>query len=248
MIKDFIFKSENGGFERKCNIYLPKDYDNLKRYPVIYCFDGDNLYDPKNTLSGYAWELDKVIEKLTLEGVTKGFIVVGVYSSKNRLNEYSPTPYKTKYHIRGRVCGDKTLLFFDDLREFIDKEYMTNGVNHILGSSCGGIMSLYFISQRSDVYSTAGVFSIASGLLKKDYYEMIKSSPLNSKNIFLYMGDKEIFRKGEDEVSEVHYVYDLLNSLGANTELVIGENRYHDESAWRDYSYNYIRFIEKVMK
>lgn len=244
MIKEFIHFSKEIGWRRKVNVFLPSTYDNKKKFPVIYAFDGANLYNPKNSLSGYSWEVDKAIETLIKEKKTEGFIVVGIYTSKNRLLEYSPVPYLKETHIKGEPIGDKTISFFDEVRKIIDKEYLTNGINHIMGSSCGGIMSLYSIIKEKDVYETAGVFSIASMILVDDYHKMVEEAILNKNNrVFLYMGEKESL--DASAIKEVEYLNSIIKNKGIKTEVLIGKNKKHDEKAWSIALYDYLKFIEK---
>ena len=85
MIKEFVYYSKIIGWRRRVNVYLPSTYNNKDRFSVIYAFDGANLHDPKNSLSGHSWEVEKTMERLIKAHITNGFIVVGIYTSRNRL-------------------------------------------------------------------------------------------------------------------------------------------------------------------
>ncbi len=74
---------------RKILIYLPPDYAaSGKRYPVLYMHDGQNLFDENTSFSG-EWEVDESLNELFGNG-DDGAIVVGIYNSSFRLDEYSP--------------------------------------------------------------------------------------------------------------------------------------------------------------
>lgn len=249
MIKEITFISKKIGWRRKVNIYLPSTYNNKDRFPVIYAFDGANLYDPKNSLSGHSWEIEKVMEKLIKEKVTNGYIVVGVYTSKNRLFEYTPVQYKEEvlkyFKVNHKPIGDTTLDFFDEVICYIESNYLTNGINHIMGSSCGAIMSLYALMKYPNKYKSAGIFSIASTLLSPDYHNMLENAKFSDNKAFVYMGDKESSSVNGDVIKEAYYIYSILEDKGVDSALLIGKNKKHNEQAWEYAFDNYIRFLEK---
>ena len=62
------------GEYRKLHIYLPPEYDRSEeRYPVMYFFDGHNLYFNEDATYGKSWGL-----KDFLDTWGKGMIVVGL--------------------------------------------------------------------------------------------------------------------------------------------------------------------------
>ena len=79
--------------ERSVFIYLPVGYDEEenkdKRYPVLYMFDGHNVFRDEDASFGRSWRMENYLD---LAGTQ--LIVVGVESSRHpnndRLCEYSP--------------------------------------------------------------------------------------------------------------------------------------------------------------
>ena len=54
--RDFIYTPK--GENRKLHIYLPDDYDQTnERYPVMYFFDGHNLFFNEDATYGKIWGL-----------------------------------------------------------------------------------------------------------------------------------------------------------------------------------------------
>ena len=49
---------------RNVDVWLPPDYIEDGRYPVLYMHDGQNLFEPISSIGGIAWEIDKAITKL----------------------------------------------------------------------------------------------------------------------------------------------------------------------------------------
>src|SRR5690554_3611549 len=87
--------------ERTMIVWLPPKYKRIKnaekKYPVLYMHDGQNLFDPKTSYSGKDWRIDETIVKLVRAGLMKEIIVVGIYNSEDRLDEYSDSEKGEKY-------------------------------------------------------------------------------------------------------------------------------------------------------
>ena len=47
---------------RKIRIFLPFNYNEIDRFPVVYMMDGKNLFDKYTSFAG-EWEVDEVLEK-----------------------------------------------------------------------------------------------------------------------------------------------------------------------------------------
>ena len=77
------------GKNRPLHIYLPDDYlSGMDRYPVLYFFDGHNLFSDDDATYGKCWGLktflDKWDRKLILVGIECG------HEGDERLSEYMP--------------------------------------------------------------------------------------------------------------------------------------------------------------
>ena len=148
--------------KRKIFIYLPLDYATSKKtYPVLYTFDGHNLFLDTYATYGRAIHLDKHIEQLKLD-----LIVVGQecsHKGNQRLVEYAPYPFYDPQFGSFEGRGQETMDFFvNELKTYIDKTYRTKKTRKntfIAGSSCGGLMSLYALYTYSNIYSKAVVVS-----------------------------------------------------------------------------------------
>jgi len=144
------------GRERRVWICLPNDYENSKqRYPVLYMHDGQNLFDAANSFAG-EWRVDETLD----EWKGKGFIVVGIeHGGGYRLDEYSPWT-NPKY---GGGQGDEYAAFIaETLKPWIDDNYRTlKGRRHtgIMGSSMGGLISLFTAVEYQQTFGFAGIFS-----------------------------------------------------------------------------------------
>jgi metallo-beta-lactamase class B len=122
--------------------------------------DGQNLFDDQTSFSG-EWKVDEALNDLHAQG-DYGCIVVGIDNGgASRLNEYSPW-VNAQY---GGGQGDAYVQFITEtLKPHIDSLYRTLSGRHstgIMGSSMGGLISMYAFSERQDVFSRAGIFSPA---------------------------------------------------------------------------------------
>ena len=113
------FHSEHLDNYRNIIIWLPPGYNRLrnvqKKYPVLYMHDGQNLIDPKTAFAGNDWRVDETAVKLSKAKKMAEIIVIGIYNTPDRLEEYSDS-----------VKGDLYLKFIvEELKPFIDNNYRT---------------------------------------------------------------------------------------------------------------------------
>ncbi len=154
------------------DVLLPEGYDldKTKRYPVIYMHDGQNLYDAKTTWNHQAWEMDLVTGALVEAKEIETPIIVGVHSSsETRVADLMPikavqgiglegTLDAVKLHGR-KPRGDAYAAFLaKTLKPTIDKKFRTLPEMEnttVMGSSMGGLMSIYALCEYPDVFGNA---------------------------------------------------------------------------------------------
>jgi len=144
---------------RNVDVYLPRSYrtDVERRYPVVYMHDGQNLADPHIAFAG-TWDLEATLDRLEANGLEA--IVVGVHhAGEDRILEYSPFP--DARHSGGEA--DAYLAFLaETLKPRIDRLFRTRverSATSIVGSSMGGLVSLYAYFRYPSVFARAGVMS-----------------------------------------------------------------------------------------
>ncbi|HEY1044203.1 MAG TPA: alpha/beta hydrolase-fold protein [Telluria sp.] len=144
--------------KRALRIYLPPSYqeNQRKRYPVLYMHDGQNLFDAKTAAYGTEWSIDETVNRLIATGKMKEVIVVGIDNTADRIAEYTPC-CDPKYG-GGRLDGYRKFIV-DTVKPYIDRSYRTlPGREHtaIMGSSLGGIASVWIAQKEPGVFSKAG--------------------------------------------------------------------------------------------
>jgi predicted alpha/beta superfamily hydrolase len=188
VLKDF--ESPQLGNRRDILVYLPPSYDEGDgRYPVLYLHDGQNLFDAATSFAG-EWRVDETMEELSRDGLEA--IVVGIPNmGESRLDEYSPFNSSRM----GGGLGDQYLAFIaQTLKPLIDRDFRTRpGREHtgIMGSSLGGLISLYAFFQYPDLFGFAGAMSPALWFARDAIYGAIREASFAPGKIYLDAGSRE---------------------------------------------------------
>jgi predicted alpha/beta superfamily hydrolase len=160
---------------RNVDVWLPPGYgkDPAKRYPVLYMHDGQNVFDPATSSFGVDWGVDETMTRLVESGQVREAIVVAVWTTPKRREEYMPQRAvhgDVSFNVPGAedlepgdIISDRYLAFLvEELKPFIDASYRTlpdRADTYIMGSSMGGLISQYAMSRYPEVYGGAGCVS-----------------------------------------------------------------------------------------
>ena len=174
-------------------------------YPVLYMHDGQNLFLPGYSYGGVPWDVHVAATRLIETGIIPGVIIVGVWNvGDNRWGEYLPqkpadtpqgraiaAPFSDR--LPGPVCSDAYLKFLvEEVKPFIDATYRTQpdqSHTFVMGSSMGGLISLYAVSEYPRVFGGAGCVSthwVAGENFMVDYFGAALPDPLDHKLYFDY--------------------------------------------------------------
>jgi enterochelin esterase-like enzyme len=159
---------------RRVVVWLPPGYraHGLK-YAVLYMHDGQNLFDKATAGYGMEWEIDEHLSKLIRDHKVRPTIVVGIWNTPKRLQEYVPSkafsglPPSYQDKVRALYGADPLsdgyLKFLvRELRPAIDRKFNVRtdrADTVIMGSSMGSLISLYAIDQYPEVFGGAGMMS-----------------------------------------------------------------------------------------
>ena len=173
---------------RPIDVWYPSLYEQRPdyRFPVVYMQDGQNLFDPPITYSGVDWGMDEAVERLIDEGYMPGMIVVGIWNTPQRELEYMPLKplfkpgfraFLKRSTLRELPISDAYLKFIvDEVKPYIDSHYRTlpdQAHTFVMGSSMGGLISAYALSEYPHIFGGAGCFSthlMAAGTILVDYF------------------------------------------------------------------------------
>jgi enterochelin esterase-like enzyme len=159
---------------RRVVVWLPSSYSEKgPKHAVLYMHDGQNLFDTKTAGYGMEWQIDEILDRLIRENKVRPTIVVGIWNTPKRLQEYVPSkaftglPPEYQQKVRALYGGDPLsdgyLKFLvTELKPMIDARFnvKTDRANTaIMGSSMGSLISLYAIDEYPQVFGAAGMMS-----------------------------------------------------------------------------------------
>jgi len=221
---------------RELVVWLPPGYEepSTRRYPVLYMFDGQNLFDPATSSFGTDWAVDEAVDSLIRAGVIEPLIVVGMTSTAARSAEYLPGP-KASAHLRMVIEG---------IKPFIDAAYRTRPGREstwIGGSSAGGIAAFRSVWERPDVFSRALALSPAF-IAPRDqgvalsYIGNVRRKPEAPRSVRFYIdiggvGLEDVLRPGVDSMQAA--LRDRGYREEVDVRIVRDPEATHDELAWR---------------
>lgn len=248
--------------ERPVDIWLPKNYSKDQKYAVLYMHDGQNLFDATTTWNQQEWKVDDWASKLMQQKKVRNFIVVGIHNISD-LRWHDLFPEKAINHIPKQVFdsikktttpedfgehlkGDEYLKFLvEELKPYIDKKYATlsNQENTFVGgSSMGGLMSMYAITQYPEIfYGAACISTHWTGIMPVEnnpfpeailkYLETNVPSPKNHKFYFDY-GTKTIDQHYGKYASKVDSIFYTKGYTENNFKNLKFEDADHSENSW----------------
>jgi len=179
---EFQFPGIGEEMNRTIQVYLPIGYTREQKYPVLYLHDGGILFNPP---SGQDCMLDETLTDLQESGqIGDGIIVVGIFSTENRWDEYSPYvnsnmhywEVATKAAAEEGGSGDAYVKYINRLIEHIDDNYSTieSAEGRAIGGfSMGGMISLYVGLKKSHKFSKVIAMSPAVWFAETDTDDVI---------------------------------------------------------------------------
>jgi len=219
------------GNRRDVLVYLPPSYVSSGRhYPVLYMQDGQNLFDATTSFAG-EWQVDETMERVSGEGL-EAIVVAIPNSGRHRADEYSP--FRDERLGGGR--GDDYLAFVvDTLKPRIDAEFRTRrerAATGIMGSSMGGLISLYALLRRADIFGFAGAMSPSLWFARGAIFEVAVGISQWDGRLYVDTGTLE----GRGHVRQVREMVRLLRRRAVHPrrqiQYVEERGAQHNEVAW----------------
>jgi predicted alpha/beta superfamily hydrolase len=224
------FASPQLGNSRNLRIYLPPGYDAHpeRRYPVLYMHDGQNLFNATAAAYGVAWDIGTTMDKLIASGAIEPAIVVGIDNTKDRVAEYTPCCDASN---GGGNIDAYTAFIVDTVKPWADANLRTLKEREhtaIMGSSLGGIASVYIAQKHPEVFSMAG--GVSSSFWWNDGV-FIKNPPAHQPvRFYLDAGT------GGDGLEDTRKMRDAMLAQGyrLNQDLYYyeAEGGIHNERSW----------------
>ena len=159
-------------------------------------------------------------------------IAVGIYNSKNRDSEYQPNFNSIEYDKRftGNLHCEWIV---NKLKPWVDRNYRTksDAFNTIIGgSSFGGLMSYYILTEYPDIFGGALILSPSFWVNANSTERDHKIENMEQKYIYLSAGEKE--RGIINGAKSLHRKL-LKRKLQENYRFEIEEGEIHRNLAWK---------------
>lgn len=242
------------GEERTFIVRLPLAYEKSsgKRWPVLYCHDGQHLFGTERSLSGGEWRADIVAAELEREGLIPPVILVALFTGARRVDEFLPI-----FEPR-RSAGGKS----DQYCEFVAREVKPRVEAEwdaasdpravgTIGSSFGGLAAIDLCRRYPGIFGHCGALS--PGLWPGNYWilDRIAEDPAFLRGVKLW------FDMGSDEGIEVPDLADGIEVMRRLEQILLshrfrpGRDYYyqeihgglHHEQAWSDRLGTILRFF-----
>lgn len=221
-------KGENV-LSRDLVVWLPPNYaEEDNSYPVVYMQDGQNIFDPVTSSYGTDWAIDETCDSLINAGKIPGVIVVGIYNTQDRNEEYHP----------GKKGDSYMRYVLETIKPLIDSNYRTKSdKEHTIvgGSSSGGTFAFMIAWQYPNVFSKAICLSPAFKINKIDLVIMVNEYNGKKKSLQFYIDNGGIAL--EDKLqSGIDEMLEALQQKGFKEAedflWVKDKEAQHNEAAW----------------
>lgn len=240
----------SGGIKRKAYIYLPVGYfGSGERYPVMYMFDGHNLFSDGEAAFGKSWGLADYLDYTETPLIVAA---VGCNPEGNgRLSEYSPADFD----FNGERIIGKGKIYMDwlvrEFKPFIDENYRTmRGRAHtaVGGSSMGGLMTLYALAEYGKYSSRGAALSPSLWINRRQTAQMIKNGKFAPDTVaFADCGSRE-FGGRRGQRGAFAELCSVLIKKGVNLTSRVVPGGTHCEASWQKeipYFMNALGFLPK---
>ncbi len=236
--------------QRNIDVWLPDNYTDKENYTVLYMHDGQMLFDGTQSWNKQEWGVDETMNKLLAANEIRPTIIVGIWNTEFRHAEYFPQkpfeslPKQFKDSLlnvgknqesalfKTKICSDNYLKFIvQELKPFIDDKYSTRSDmknTYIAGSSMGGLISMYALSEYPEVFHGAaclsthwpGTFDTLNNPIPSKFAEYLNQHVPNPETHLLY------FDYGTETLDALYEPYQKM------IDSIMVKNKYSDEN-WK---------------
>jgi enterochelin esterase-like enzyme len=216
------------GRNRGIQVCLPPSYhtEPLRRYPVLYVHDGQNVFSSAGTNCAFgwgSWELDKTADALARAGKMPEIIMVAVDNSPARLEEYSGRHRETNT-AANTPFENYSAFLRTELKPRIDREFRTlpdDAHTGVMGSSMGGLCSLALAWDHPEVFGNAASLSGAFQVEQTNFLNAVLKNyrgPPKPFRVYLDSGVVD-FMGGDDGCALTKQVAAELRRIGWTNNL-----------------------------
>ena len=233
-----IIPELTGTEKRRAYVYLPTMYRDQphRRFPVLYMFDGHNVFFDSDATYGKSWGLGQYLD-YTDTPLIVAAVECNHHPDNGRLSEYSPYDCVSPRWGSFEGRGDITMQWFAGrFKSVIDRRFRTlpdREHTFIAGSSMGGLMSLYGVTAYNHVYSRAAALSPSVWVQPEKLRRMIRKVPMGPDTVvYMDYGSREL-ENHEDMRRHLRLTEEALLSRDVYLTSRIVPGGEHSEASWQ---------------
>ena len=226
-----------GGIKRKAYVYVPDSFkeDPELRYPVLYMFDGHNVFFDKDATYGKSWGMKRYMDFTETQMI---IAAVECDHSPNggRISEYSPFDFRAREF--GWVNGKANIMMdwmVNSFKPYVDAHFPTmpeRETTYLAGSSMGGLISLYGVMEYNHVYSKAACLSPSIWFAVNQLDQMIRNAEIGSDTVvYMDYGSRELSYH-PNMARQFSRVTSQLLAKRVNVDVRIVPGGNHNEASW----------------
>jgi len=230
---------------RDIYVYLPAavEQDRRRRFPVLYCHDGQNIWDDPHCCFGHGgWYLNQIVDELVEQGKMEPVILVGIANTDQRWREY--TPGQSYFDHREHAYANYVC---DVVKRYVDRHYPTKKGRQqtgLMGSSLGGLVSLWLAHHHPEIFGKVACLSGAFEFRdrqRRSFAEFLRARGAQDVKVYL---DAGTVKDGTVLTRKVRDIY-LANGWAMGTNLLHYEDRggEHNERFWRARVWRALTFL-----
>lgn len=228
---------------REIRVYLPDGWtEGDEPLPVLYMQDGQHLF--AGGCDGPCWGVDESVDELFDSGLVDPPLIVGIVNSEWRDDEYTPS-FDAEEGAGGEA--DRYLDFLlEEVKPLVDATYPVKPFREdtaIGGSSLGGLLALYGVLSRPELFGMAAIFSPSIWWDERRILELAEAwdGDPDEHRLWVDMGwleqDEEEAEAGEPHpVEETDALVEILADKGfeegQNLLYHVDPEGAHDEDSW----------------
>ena len=226
-----------GDIQRRAYVYVPDEFKKHpdRRYPVLYMFDGHNVFYDRDATYGKSWGMREYLRK-TRTPLIIAAVECNHSPDHGRLREYSPFTYSDPDfgHIRGQ--GRTTMNWMvNTFKPFIDQNFPTipdRKHTFIGGSSMGGLMSLYAVLSYNRTFSRAAALSPSVWFAPQQFDRLVSRARV-TRDTVVYMDYGALEFSNHDNMRhQFGLVAAKLMERGIHLDCRIVPDGTHCEASW----------------
>lgn len=240
---DITIPELTGDETRRAYVYLPESYVKAqedknvepRRYPVLYMFDGHNVFYDDHATYGKSWGMKEFMDETKTE-----LIIVAVECNHgmhyDRLKEYTPYTFVDPKVGKIKAKGDIYMKWMvNTLKPFIDEHLPTlpdRENTMIAGSSMGGLMSLYAVVKYNHIFGKAACLSPSVPFVKNKMINLIHNTELDPETvIYVDYGSEEMNYKKQIRAVATKLLSTLMYK-NINLQCRVIPHGNHSEASW----------------